>query len=194
MLTPQQRNDLAAIRERHPNHYMSKFFLTREMWCQDAKIRATSLGLAGRPPLKVFDIGCGVPYFLLAARELGHEAEGLDMPDLVLEEAAELLGVRYTPHVIREWMPLPIPGGPFDLVTMFGVNLKCVDGQWWEWENWVRLVQDVLGHVVAGGRFVIQPNTGPWCSELLLDATRWNAERLPAKVTVNGLWLIFSKE
>lgn len=193
MLNCDQRNALAALYTRQPDHFMGKFFLTREVWCQDARARAAKLGLAGQPRLKVFDVGCGVPYFVLAARELGHEAEGLDVPDPLLQEAASLMGVQYTPHVIREWLPLPITGGPFDLITMFGVNLRRIDGLWWQWADWVRLVAELLEHLVSGGRLVIQPNTGPWCSDLLTDGPRWAEEPLPASVAIAGSWIVFTR-
>jgi SAM-dependent methyltransferase len=193
MLSPDQRNALAALYARQPGHFMSKFFLTREVWIQDAQKRAAKLGLVAGPSLRLLDIGCGVPYFLLAARTLGHQADGLDLPDPILIEAAAVMGVQYTEHVIREWSELPIAGGPYDLVTMFGVNLRRIDEQWWEWSDWVRLIRDILGHVAPGGRLVIQPNNGPHCSELLRDGPRWTAENLAADVTIEGTWIVFTR-
>lgn len=193
ILNCDQRNALAALSISHPNHCMGKFFLTREAWCQDAMTRAAQLELAGRSPLRILDVGCGVPYFLAAARHLGHAVTGLDVPDNVMQESARIMGLTYTEHVIREDTELPRLA-VYDLVTMFGVNLRRADGQWWQWEDWRSLVKELLEHVDAGGRLVIQPNTGPHCSELLLDESRWQAEQLPAAVRVDGIWLLFTKE
>lgn len=196
LLTCDQRNALAALSLSHPNHCMGKFFLTREEWCQDAMRRANALGLSRgyqAKPLRILDVGCGVPYFLAAARHLGHEVTGLDVPDNVMQESARIMGLTYTEHVIREDAELPRLA-VYDLITMFGVNLRRADGQWWQWEDWRSLVKELLEHVDAGGRLVIQPNTGPHCSELLLDEARWQAEQLPVVVSVDGLWVVFLKE
>lgn len=194
MLTADQRNALARLHQKYPNHYMEKFLRTREAWVEDARSRAARLSLVGAKPLRILDIGCGVPYFAIAARELGHEVVGLDVPDEVIREAAQIMGFAYIGHTIDRLEALPPLGGPYDLVTMFGVNLRHPDMQWWRWDEWAELIRVILAEIVRGGRLVIQPNTGPYCSELLMDAARWRLEDLPASVEIAGAWLIFVKE
>lgn len=193
MLTVDQRNALARLHDRHPNHFMEKFLRTREVWILDAKSRASRLGLGRMDPIRILDIGCGVPYFALAARELGHQVTGLDVPDELLLQAAAIMGFSYIGHTIDDLATLPPLGGPYDLVTMFGVNLRHADMRWWLWDEWVALVRVILDATAPGGRLVIQPNTGPGCSETLMHPGKWIAENLPASVSVSGLWLIFSK-
>lgn len=184
---------LAAIAAAHPGHFMEKFFAGVDGWIGDARSRCRRLGLAGVTTQRVFDVGCGVPYFLAAARELGHQADGLDVPDQALEAAARAMGFVYLPHTIWEPEELPAIGGPFDLVTMFGVNLRHRDLSWWDWADWTALVAWLLHATAPGGRVVIQPNRGPHCSELLMDELRWRSEHLPATVRVEDLWIVFEK-
>ncbi len=194
MLNVDQRNALARLHERYPNHFMSKFLRTREAWIIDAQSRASRLGLAGPRSMRILDIGCGVPYFALAARELGHQVTGVDVPDELLLQAAAIMGFSFTAHTIDDLATLPPLGGPYDLVTMFGVNLRHADLQWWSWHEWSALIRIILAAIVPGGRLVIQPNTGPGCSEVLMHPQKWAAENLPADVSVSGLWLIFLRE
>ncbi len=202
MLSPDQRNAIAALHAKHPHHFMRKFFTTREMWCQDAQRRAERLGLADTAPKRILDIGCGVPYFMLAAESLGHVVTGVDVPDAVLAEACQIMGTSYCPHVITvdETLPRQLPTR-VDLVTMFGVNLKRRDGEWWAWGDWVAFIRSVLIRFVNSEaatrprmRIVMQPNTGPFCSELLFDVPRWQEEfaGLAVSVEVTDGWLIFS--
>src|SRR6266481_560023 len=43
--------------------------------------RASQLGLHEGAGLRILDIGCGPGYFIAAARALGHDCEGIDVPD-----------------------------------------------------------------------------------------------------------------
>jgi hypothetical protein len=94
------------------------------------------------------------------------------LPDPVIEQAAELYGVRYRPLSITAGQQLPNDLRCFDLITMFGVNLRLPDGRHWTWSEWEPFGRDLLSRLVPGGRLVLRPNiqTGP---DIVLNKAQW---------------------
>lgn len=178
---------LAELYDAYPGHPMRKFFRDSDRWLRIAAEIAAGLGLDGPPfGLRILDIGCGVGQFVRVCKDLGHCANGLDLPDPIIAEAARCYGVQYRPFIIVPGKPLPADLDMFDLITMFGVNLRRADGAfYWVWREWESFGLDVVSRLAPGGRWVLRPNLEPG-PDIVLDAERWG-EVLPyVSVESNG--------
>lgn len=178
----------------HPAHYMRKFFIDQDQWLKIAGAIAHGLGLH-RPPfgLRILDIGCGVGQFIRVCNDLGHSATGIDIPDVTIARAAELYGVSYRPHTIKAGEKLPADLCGYDLVTMFGVNLRRSDGTYWTWSEWEPFANDVLSRIVVGGRWVLRPNLGDG-PDIVLDIERWHSILRGASVARTENQITITKE
>jgi SAM-dependent methyltransferase len=74
--------------------------------------------VAGHPPLKVLDVGCGTGFLALRMAELGHRAVGIDLSEEMLAEArrkTEGTGLPVTFQLGDAEAPPP-DGAPYDVI------------------------------------------------------------------------------
>jgi ubiquinone/menaquinone biosynthesis C-methylase UbiE len=74
--------------------------------------------VAGPPPLKVLDVGCGTGFLALRMAELGHTAVGIDLSEEMLAEArrkVEGIGLVATFQLGDAEAP-PLDGAPYDVI------------------------------------------------------------------------------
>ena len=192
-LTDHQRQQVAALHARLPDHYGRKFFDGPDEWLTIAAWIAKQLRLDGPSRHAVLDIGCGAGYFVAACKQMGNDALGFDMDEGGMKEAAAILGAPYIVHRITAEQCLPPAPGVFDVITMSGVNLRLWSD--WGWDEHIAFTRTVLEHVRPAGRFVILPHNNPE-EDMMRDAAEWQ-RRLAgiAEVTLenNGLWLVIAK-
>jgi SAM-dependent methyltransferase len=131
--------------------------------------RAAQLGLHHTSGLRILDIGAGPGYFIAAARALGHDCRGIDVPDScftplerqVYTGLLQALNCRQyvSPFSVERFVPLPFDGEPYDLITAFLVcfNRHNKPDQWGVPE-WRFFVEDALGKLRAGGRLFLGLN------------------------------------
>jgi len=134
--------------------------------------RAGRLGLHQTSGLRVMDLGCGPGFFVAAARELGHECRGVDVPESFFtaverEVYSELLAsLKCSPHVapllIERFVPLPFEAGQFDLITAFWIcfNRHRQPDEWGA-DEWKFFVDDARRCLRAGGRLFLELNEAP---------------------------------
>jgi 2-polyprenyl-3-methyl-5-hydroxy-6-metoxy-1,4-benzoquinol methylase len=75
--------------------------------------------VAGPPPLKVLDVGCGTGFLAMRMAELGHTAVGIDLSAEMLAEAqhkADSSGLAVTFRRGDAEMP-PADGAPYDVIV-----------------------------------------------------------------------------
>jgi SAM-dependent methyltransferase len=134
--------------------------------------RAARLGLHASPELRVMDLGCGPGYFMAAARVLGHDCRGVDVPEswftpVEREVYAELLGaLKCGPHVssllIERFVPLPFEAAQFDLITAFWICFnRHRQPDEWGVDEWRFFVDDALRRLREGGRLFLELNEHP---------------------------------
>lgn len=177
---------LAKFATEHPDHYMLKFCRDVPQWRFIAKQIARSLKLDSGKPLRILDIGCGFGYFIEACREMGHDVIGIDRTEEIIKNACEILKVYYIPHEIKPCIPLPLNLSGFDLVTIFGVNLRYqwkVD-EYWGWADYSYLAADIRLRLRENGRWILRPNRGSHDKLLNLYRPRW-WKRVAPQATVH---------
>lgn len=136
-------------------------YLNLQKWIPETLERFYLLRLDQSPPLRILDIGTGTGYFPLVCEQHGHSAQGLDI-DIhpVLNEVAEILGIRRKVWTINAFEPLPNLDTRFDLVTAFMVcfNQHNQPGLWQaaEWEFF--LTDLATNHLSDHGRVVLWLN------------------------------------
>jgi SAM-dependent methyltransferase len=128
--------------------------------------RAAELELHGRPPLRILDLGCGAGYFLKICAILGHRATGLDLDENpIFREVVTALGVNRLIGRIDPLTPVPVAGGPFDLITAFAVCFNDHNGpEPWGPAGWRFFLDDAAGRLLAPrGRLLMKlnPRTEP---------------------------------
>lgn len=129
---------------------------------RESEKTARKLGLDASPPLDILDIGTGSGHFVVACRGMGHRCTGLDMVGSPLPNqfARWCLGLRDTViFTIRPKVPLPAIGR-FDLITSFRSQFQFIDAnRSWTLDEWSFFLDDVLGLLRDGGRFVLKMPT-----------------------------------
>lgn len=103
--------------------------------------RADRLAKLHPRPGRLLDLGSGDGYFLELMRDRGWSVVGVDVADIVVWHAKERLGIS-TVHVLDAEVD-PLPEGPFDAVTMWGVLQLAYRPQ--------RLLEKVRGVLAPGG-------------------------------------------
>lgn len=136
---------VSRIHEAHKGHPWSKYFKYDQFLARNAA-RIYTLGLQNPPSKRVLDIGCGFGYFLYAAREMGHQVQGIDVPDPLLNDITDLLGISKVRSSVKANEPLPdIPNGPFNLITAFETCFNQKEtGVWWGVSEWKFFLNDLL--------------------------------------------------
>jgi SAM-dependent methyltransferase len=160
------------LAQQYPSHYMVKFCRDPKAWYLDADSIAEGFGLHEPPLHRVLDIGCGFGYFLYACRAWGHSVEGVDVPDVVIQQASDILGVSVYPHEVRAFDLLPPRFTGYDLVTTFGVNFRHSEKKYWGKDEYTFLAQDIRSRLTKNGRWVLRPNQSPELS-YLMDPIWW---------------------
>jgi SAM-dependent methyltransferase len=128
--------------------------------------RAAEMDLHGRPPLRILDLGCGAGYFLKICQILGHRATGLDLDENpIFREVVAALEVNRLIGRIEPMTPIPVPAGPFDLITAFAVCFNDHNGPApWGPVEWGFFLDDAAGRLLAPrGRLLMKlnPRTEP---------------------------------
>jgi len=74
--------------------------------------------VAGPPPLKVLDVGCGTGFLAMRMAELGHVAVGIDLSEEMLAEAQRKIEVNGLPVTFRlgDAEAPPLDGAPYDVL------------------------------------------------------------------------------
>ena len=132
----------------HPPKY-----LNQHEWVPKNLRRARDCGLTPAPPKRsVLDLGCGVGWFLLVARAMGHDIRGLDMEgDPIYREMTTLLGIPRTIHLIKPYEPLPAEIKGYDLVS---AHMTCfnryADGSHWGPKEWTFFLDDLKSRLNPG--------------------------------------------
>lgn len=157
MITDEQVVAIEALGQKYPGHPMAKFCVDPMRWDREAEAIADELDL-GIEMLNVLDIGCGFGYFVNVCSGRGCIAYGLDVPDSCIVAATAALLVPVVWHTVRHNEPLPgLCDGPYDLITMFGVNLRS-ELQYWVADDYAWLTRYICRRIMSGGRFVVHPN------------------------------------
>ena len=188
MITPEQVKAIEALHD--PNHYMAKFCVNPKAWYYEAMRIACELGLRGGgvTTKRILDIGGGFGYFAMACQDLGHDVINLDRVEQPIDRANGILGVAYWGCKIAAYSPLPENLGTFDLVTMFGVNFRHGDDEYWNATDYRHLAQDVRSRLNPGGRWVVRPNQTEDKSSaiiFLMDPVWWQGVADPdAAITI----------
>jgi len=163
----QLSRDVAAIFRRDP--FSAAKYVDFPIWLLRNIHRAAQLGLHEASGLRILDIGCGPGYFIAAARALGHECRGIDVPNswftpLELQVYSELLQAlnchQYvSPLSIERFVPLPFHGEQCDLITAFLVCFNRHDKpDQWGVPEWRFFVEDALRNLREGGRLFLGLN------------------------------------
>ncbi|MCK6551099.1 class I SAM-dependent methyltransferase [Myxococcota bacterium] len=130
--------------------------------------RADRLSKLHPRPGRLLDLGSGDGYFLELMRDRGWSVVGVDVADIVVWHAKERLGIS-TVHVLDAEVD-PLPEGPFDAVTMWGVLQLAYRPQ-----RLLEKVRDVLAPGgIAGVGVSNAKSVGAW-----VFGERWRGLGLP---------------
>ena len=123
--------------------------------------RTRDCGLTPAPPKRsVLDLGCGVGWFLLVARAMGHDVRGLDREgDPIYREMTLLLGIPRTIHMIKLYQPLPAEIQGYDLVSAHMTSFNhYLDGRYWGAEEWTFFLNDLKSRLNPGATICLELN------------------------------------
>jgi hypothetical protein len=155
----------------HPPKY-----LNAEEWVPINLRRARDCGLTPAPPKRsVLDLGCGVGWFLLVARAMGHDIHGLDLEgDPVYREMTALLGIPRTIHAIKPFEVLPAEIKGYDLVS---AHMTCfnryTDGSHWGEKEWTFFMDDLKSRLNPGATICLELNPRRDGQPIAGDLRRW---------------------
>lgn len=130
--------------------------------------RADRLSRLSPRPGRLLDLGAGDGFFLDVMRDRGWEVTGVDNEEVVVWHARERLGIRDVTQLDIEDDPLP--AGPFDVVTLWGVLQLAYRPQ--------RLLEKVRGVLAPGGLIAIGVSNARSLGASLFGA-RWRGLGLP---------------
>ncbi len=169
------RPALAALAERHralaPTDVQWPKYFDAERWLRLNIRRAQDIGLdRGDRNLRILDLGSGAGYFLLVARELGHEGMGLDIGEPAFYgDIFDLFGLKRVVWRIEPRQPLPefqmggtdgAGGARFDLVTAFSIAFNGHKSErLWGPAEWGFFLDDLRDRFLTpGGRIYLDMN------------------------------------
>lgn len=158
MLTTHDVAAIEALKVGNEANPMVKFCDKPQHWYLLAQRIVYEFGLIEARPIKIFDLGCGFGYFCYICREVHHEVIGLELANPLILEANRILWNSVVTHDLTGPEPLPPIVRNADLITMFGVNLRQDDGDYWTAEQYATFTADVCSRLKPKGRFVIRPN------------------------------------
>lgn len=103
------------------------------------------------PGAQVFDLCCGMGRHSLSLAEKGYEVTGMDLSDVLLDEAKKEDGAEKIRWVQGDMRELPFEDEAFDAV----VNLFTSFGYFKEDSEHVRVLKEIRRVLRPGGRFII---------------------------------------
>jgi hypothetical protein len=172
MIGPGQRQQLLDLFAKFPNHSLSKYFpIDWELSVAEERCDRNGLNMVAGDAKRVLDLGGGLGYFVHAVAHHGHDATLIDVDDPLITEAADILGIRYIPWVIRDDEVWPSMG-KFDLVTMHRVNV-IQNGTLWNRTHLLAFGEHVLTALSSGGQWHIDPNNEVVESASVLNVRMW---------------------
>ena len=142
--------EAGKTRLRDPRKYVIEL---RRLLQQNLRL-VDHLGLYGRPPMDILDLGCGPGYFMKICEMLGHRVSGLDIDtSAMFRELIRLQNLRRFIIRIEAFTPLPeMESAPYDLVTAFAICFNNHDTpQLWTFEEWAFFVGDIGRFLKPGG-------------------------------------------
>ena len=120
---------------------------------QAARMLLGQIARFGRPPGRLFDVGCGFGYFLQEAKEAGWTVAGSDLSPAAASNAAARVG-----NVVRQ--SIEDIDGSYDVITAWDVVEHVQDP--------LIAFQRVHAALAPGGVFAFTtPDTGSWDAVLL---------------------------
>jgi 2-polyprenyl-3-methyl-5-hydroxy-6-metoxy-1,4-benzoquinol methylase len=136
-------------------YYPDGYFGKRHPVLKDFFMGVRVSALPPQPPGSLLDIGCGRGDFLLACRDKGWEAVGVEQADAPIMELRRALGL----EVVATTDIASLPAATFDAVTMWHVFEHMVDPR--------AMLRQVSRLLKPGGVFVAEvPNFGSWQARL----------------------------
>jgi len=135
-------------------------YLDWRVWLEANLQRIRNLELDLGRSRRILDIGSGSGYFLYICKLLGHDALGVDVPDVpMFGEMIKLLGVKRVNWRIQAFVSLPDLGPKFDLVT---AHMICFNNHkhsnLWGVPEWDFFLDDLAGHLAPGARVWLELN------------------------------------
>jgi len=162
-----------------------KYYADPRQWCLLMLDRAMTLGLQNQlHKLWILDIGSAVPYFARVAKGFGHHVLSLDIDGFDYVKAAEILECEFWVHKIQPSCWLPEFPHKFDLITMWGVNLRneeCTEENV-DYRDFANLL---LQHIVPKGRLVISMNYG-WLDDAWKDSGWWREKLSTGSIKIHA--------
>ncbi|MEO6872581.1 MAG: methyltransferase domain-containing protein [Chthoniobacterales bacterium] len=155
-------------------------YLNEEEWVRKNLRRARDCGLTPAPPKRrVLDLGCGVGWFLLVARALGHDAHGLDLEGHpIYREMTALLGIPRTIHEIKPYERLPAEIQGYDLVSAYMTCFnRYPDGGEWSPKEWRFFLDDLEARLNPGATICLELNPRADGTPIAGDVRSWFEER-----------------
>ncbi|MEI8313508.1 MAG: methyltransferase domain-containing protein [Verrucomicrobiota bacterium] len=143
--------EVGNTRLRDPRKYVIEL---RRLLQQNLRL-VDHLGLYGRPPMDILDLGCGPGYFMKICEMLGHRVSGLDIDTSeMFRELIRLQNLRRFIIRIEAFTPLPqIETAPFDLITAFAICFNNHDTpRLWTSKEWAFFLDDIGRLLKSGGR------------------------------------------
>jgi len=143
--------EAGKTRLRDPRKYVIEL---RRLLQQNLRL-VDHLGLYGRPPMDILDLGCGPGYFMKICEMLGHRVSGLDIDTSeMFRELIRLQKLRRFIIRIEAFTPLPpIETAPFDLITAFAICFNNHDTlRLWTSQEWAFFLDDIGRFLKPGGR------------------------------------------
>lgn len=100
---------------------------------------------------KVLDLCCGMGRHSLALSEEGYQVTGIDLSDVLLEEARELDRDQAVTWISSDMRRLPLEDQEFDAV----LNLFTSFGYFTKDEEHIKVLEEIWRVLKPGGRFII---------------------------------------
>ncbi len=143
------------------NQGYSKYLDIRS-WMTDKLMYFYLLGLHKSGPLKILDLGSGVPYFSYICSLHGHQVVSIDLDTVPMyNEMCKFFNADRRTLRIEKFQRLPDLGLRFNLVTAFGIKFNlhgCEDE--WNIDEWRFLINDLRSQqLIKNGRIFLAFNS-----------------------------------
>jgi SAM-dependent methyltransferase len=144
--------------------YDSYKYFDKQLWLRSKMMRAIELGLDKSAQASVLDLGCGAGYFLYCCKYLGHNVQGIDLPDYEFyRDMIALFGISRTGFRIEAFKNLPVLNRRFDVITAHQI---CFNGhkteKLWGVDEWDFFLGDLdENYLNPGGTIALEFNEEP---------------------------------